>query len=173
MNKEFYYLHMQEDEDGGVAYSPEDNDIEFVEDLNDFKEVPFVFNLRDGQFQDYLDNDLAWPIFSEKFKDIVAPFLPNLNIQWIKAEINDFNKKSYTAFILKFNFTSDVLDKDRTIFAANNFVVKAVLSREKVKGMNFFTVPGSDFRLIVSEDVKLEIEKNNLTGAYFSKVPVT
>jgi len=36
---------MVEDDEGGTAYFPEDNPIEFVKELNNLKETPFEFTL--------------------------------------------------------------------------------------------------------------------------------
>jgi hypothetical protein len=160
-----------EEDDGGVAYSPKENSIVFLEDLKNVQKLPFIFTLKEGEFQDYLLNDLAWPIFSEKFKNILEHFLSNQDCQWINANIED-SKNQYKAYVLKLNNKLDVLDKNKTIFAADDFVVKAVLSKEKIKNLNVFLIPGSDFRIVVSKKVKEEIEKNKLTGTYFSKVPV-
>ena len=172
MNETYYYLHMQED-DGGVAYSPKENNIVYLEDLKDTIELPFIFILKDGPFQDYLLNDLAWPIFSEKFKSLLDPFLPKEDIKWIGANIEDINKNKYRAYVLKFNNMADILDTEKTIFAADYFVVKAVLSKEKIRNKDVLIIPGSDFRIVISNTVKEAIEKNNLTGAYFSKVPLS
>ena len=172
MNKKFYYLHMIEGGEGGTAYSPNDNDIDFVEELQNLKETPFEFILRDGVAQDYFNNDLAWPIFSGKFKALIDQFLAQDSFQWVKTVINKPDNKRYVAFILKSNKEQDVLDKDKTIYATDDVVVKSVLSQEKVKDLDLFFVPGSGFRIIVSEDIKSKIETQNLTGMAFSNVPI-
>ena len=171
MRKDYFYLHMKED-GGGAAYSPESNNIEIIDDLNKLRELPFKFTLKDGPFQDYLLNDLAWPIFSERFKNLLTNFLSGQNIQWIAAKITESQDKEHTAYVLKFNDKVDILDKDKTIYAENDFVVKAVLSEEKVKNLDVCLIPDSDFQIIISQDVKAEIERNRLTGAHFSKVPI-
>lgn len=171
MSKDYFYFHWKKDE-GGIACSPKDNDIEFIEQLESYDKVPFVLIMEDGQFQDYLANDLGWPIFSEKFKRILEPFLTSNNVRWIPARIEDVNGEQYTAYILKFNEKVDVLDKEKTIFAGDDFIVKAVLSKEKIKNKDIFIIPDSDFQIVISENVKLKIEYNNVTGIDFSKVPV-
>lgn len=171
MSQDYFYLHMQED-DGGIASSPEDNEFEFLEDLSGYDELPFKFILSGGPFQDYLLNDLSWPMFSEKFRKIAEPFLVNHPVQWITAKVEDSEGREHISYVLKFNETYDVLDKNKTIFSANDFVVKACLSLDKIKELEIFPIPGSSFRIIVSKDVKEEIERNGITGVYFSKVPV-
>lgn len=173
MNKNYYYLHMVENNSGGIAYSPKNIDLIYVDDLNNLKQVPFIFSLKDGLLQDYLYNDLGWPIFSEKFKNLISPFLTNLNTQWITAKVKNEQEIEYTTYILKFNKKPDILDENKTIFGSNHSIVKSVLLRKKVKDLDVFLVPDSDFQIIVSEDVKLKIEHNNLTGMEFSKVPIS
>ncbi len=174
MNKNFYYFHWKED-DGGIAYSPKDSNVEFIDELDNFDRVPFVFSLKEGPFQDYLSSNLGWPIFSEKFKNIIEPYLSRVSFRWIPATVADINGKKYTVFVLRFYDTLDVLNKEKTIFvddSIDDLVVKAVLSKEKVKDLDVFIIPGSEFRIIVSENVKSKIEENNITGIDFSKVPI-
>lgn len=128
---------MIEGGEGGTAYSPKNNDIDFVEELQNLKETPFAFKFKNGLPQDYFNNDLAWPIFSENFKSLIIPFLPKES-SWIKTIIDVFDHK-HIAYILKINKKYDVLDKDKTIFASGtDFVVKAVLSGKKSKGDECF-----------------------------------
>jgi len=172
MCKNYYYFHWNREDDGGIAYSSDD-DVEFIEDLEGLTEVPFEFILRDGPFQDYLLNDLGWPILSQRFKKILEPFLSNEDVRWVTTIINDINRKQYTGYVLIFNTKRDILDKEKTIFATKDVIVKAVLSMKKINDLDVLIVPDSDFQIIVSEDVKSEIEQSKLTGIEFSKVPCT
>lgn len=180
MSKNYYYLHVNRDDEGGIAYAPDYIDTLYAEDLKDLEEVTFIFAFRDGHLQDYLQNDMGWPIFSEKFKEVITPFLANLDTHWVSVQIEDDKGNKHKYNVLKFNKKPDILNMIETIFVDVDdideldepLVVKAVLSKEKVKKLDVFIVPDSNFQIIFSEGVKSEIEKNSITGINFSKVPV-
>jgi len=93
-------------------------------------------------------------------------------MQWFDTIIKDIQGESRVYYILHFPEQLNVLDRDRTIFAINDFVVKAVLSYDLISDQNVFTFPSAGRgRFIVSEKVKKNILKEKCTGVSFSIAP--
>jgi len=171
MKTKYYYLHINED-DGEVARAPLENKIEFVEEILDYSVLPFQFKVEKKCLQDYQSNDLSWILFSKKMYDIFIDYSSN-KFKWVSTSILDpiLNKNcSYYVFCpLK---DIDVLNVNKSIFAGNDFVVKAVFDVAKVKNLKMFFIPGSSFRLVVHEEIKEKIINCKCTGIEFSEVLV-
>ncbi len=70
----------------------------------------------DNVWQDYPPNAFAWPIFSERFMNIIDNNISgNECIDWIKVNIEHFDViKPY--YILRFNKLHEVLDLEKTTY---------------------------------------------------------
>lgn len=130
---------------------------------------------------DYQPNSLAWPIMSEKLKNIIGTSLTgNEQIDWITCNLRNGDElRQY--YIIRFNKKMDVYDMKKTVFLdeTKENVVKPVFSFSKIKYYNVFPRPSFyDFWKIptsfyVNEDIKKRIQKEKLTGIKLEKVFVT
>jgi hypothetical protein len=173
VQERFFYMHWKENDSGGIAHSAATKNIEFVEQLRGLQKVPFVFSIKDGPYQDYLANNLGWPLMSERLKGIIDSKAEREKPAWIIAEVISESSMSLNYFVPLFSGWLDVLNHEKSIITKNNLVIKAHLSKDKVCGLEFFPVPGSAFRIIISERIKKEIEKHKITGVDFSLVPLS
>jgi hypothetical protein len=170
----YFYISWIEKDNIKAARAPEGTlSFELAKEIKGKDELPFVIHLDDDEkLVDYLPNTIAWPLMSEKLKNIIIDHLTGKEgLSWIVARVRhgDFEIKYY---IPKFNQSLDVLEASKTIFAGKDFIVKAHLSLNKVKNYSFFPIPDLPFtsRIVVSEELKQKIEKSCLTGINFEKV---
>lgn len=175
----FYYLHYSEEEDYepyGVAYAPEETDLFVIPvsgiNLSDWKEIQF--NLKEGDFADYLANDLGGRLCSSKLKKIVDDNISQKDqIQWLNVSVINENNEERTYYILHFPVNIDILNKEKSTITEDGVVVKAVLANETIKDLNIFTLPDEGgITTFVSKKIKKIIEESGCTGVAFSKVPI-
>lgn len=166
MNIKYYYLHFKDD-DGGIAKARLDYNYPTQNEM--INEYFFKVNKLP---QDYLANDLGWPLMSEFMMLHINEFLIEGNVIWKKI-IVEYKLKSINYFIPVFKETMDILNLEKSIFSKGNFIVKCHLSLEKISTYDFFNVPNSHLRLIVSLPVKLSLEKNMISGLDFSLCPAS
>lgn len=127
---------------------------------------------------DYQPNTLAWPLMSEKMKNLISTYLTGKEgVVWIKALVNGGNEvKEY--FIPIFSHKLDVLDEQKTIFVSGTaHIVKPVFSLSKVSQLHIFHKPQELFweislGLYVSEVLKKAMQKEKLTGVDFENTTV-
>ena len=174
-----YYLHYVEEkeyEPYGVTYAPDDTDLfifppsgEFVAEWSCLK-----FTLKEGDFADYLTNDLGVRLCSEKLRKIIEGMLSTEDrIQFLESiVINDQNEVRVYS-ILHFPVNFQIINKDKSIMAGPDVVVKPVLKKDAITHLNIFTLPNEDGRTtFVSKSLKEAIEANHCSGLTFSKVSV-
>lgn len=84
----------------GVAYAPKEYDSYEDSRLSGYKraletfkganEIPCSFELRDGGWADYLCNDMNYPLFSIKLKDLIENEVRvKLHTRWLKVYVKD------------------------------------------------------------------------------------
>lgn len=127
---------------------------------------------------DYQPNSLAWPLMSEKLKNIIGANLTgNEQIDWITCNIRNGDEVRLY-YIIRFNKKMDVYDMKKTVFMdeTKEDVIKPVFSYSKIKYYSVFPRPSFyDFWKIptsfyVDEDIKKRIQKEKLTGIKLEKV---
>ncbi|NVO10575.1 MAG: hypothetical protein HXX16_11480 [Bacteroidales bacterium] len=126
---------------------------------------------------DFQPNNLAWPLMSEKMKNIIDNNLTGKeDISWMKVTVKaDSESRAY--FILKFEKMLDVLDEKKTLFVqGTNLIIKPVFSLSKISNYNIFHKPQPFWEipsgLYISEIIKKAVQKENLTGIDFENVSV-
>lgn len=197
MNK-YYFLVEKIKPSTAFAYTQGDTPLshELIPDVIGRTELPFELFLKKittgkGDFQvsedlsevkhlwmDYQPNNLAWPLMSEKMKNVVSKNLTGKEgLVWIKAIVNGGNEiKEY--FIPRFLQKLDVIDEQKTIFISGTaHIIKPVFSFSKIENYNIFFSPQDYWEitsgLYISETLKNAIQKAKLTGIDFEKVSVS
>lgn len=198
MNK-YYFLAEKVKPRTAFAYTQEDTPLshELIPDVIVRTELPFELFLRKvttGKgglqvsenlseikylWQDYQPNNLAWPLMSEKMKNVISTHLTGKEgLVWIKAIVNGANEvKEY--FIPRFLQKLDVLDEQKTIFVPGTMhIIKPVFSLSKISQFSIFHKSQEFFweitsGLYVSETLKNAIQKEKLTGVDFEKTTVS
>jgi hypothetical protein len=172
--KNFYYLHFKED-DGGVVKVCEEGGNYDGELQSDNIQSPFQFVLPEGVLQDYQANDLGWPLMSAALQQVLAQAAIANGVVWNEALIKA-GEEICVYYVPRFLVRPNVLNETFSKIVRGpigDIVVKACLAASKVQEYDFFPIPGSDIRLIVSGPIKYRIESLKLSGVDFSTVPVS
>lgn len=144
------------------------NGLQVSDDLSEIKHL----------WQDYQPNNLAWPLMSERMKNIISDHLTgNEGLVWIKAIVNG-NNESKEYFIPRFSYKLDVIDEQKTMFVSGtNHIIIPVFSYAKIANYSLFFVPQDYWEitsgLYVSDALKNAIQKAKLTGVDFEKTTVS
>lgn len=162
----YYYLHFKDD-NGGVAKASLNYSYPTQKEMNN----EYFFKVNKFP-QDYLANDLGWPLMSGLMMSHINELLVKINVSWKKIIVN-YKLQTLNYFVPIFNEKMDILNFEKSIFSKDNFVVKSHLSLEKISTYDFFNVPNSHLRLIVSLPVKLSLEKHMISGLDFSLCPAS
>jgi hypothetical protein len=132
------------------------------------------FNKDSGIWHDYMYNEFAYFMVSEKLKNFLsANSTENDCISWISVNIQHDNivKKYY---IIMFNELPDVLDKINTTYVRNtNLLLVPCIALEKAEKYSVFPIRmtkcGIPSLLYTTEKVKKEIQKMGFSNLIFQK----
>lgn len=170
----FYYMSWKESDDFPIARPDEPVlGYELATQVSGDK-LPLILKVKDFNclLPDYLANSIAWPMMSSRLKDLISTNISKREgVSWVLIKIECGNE-IYDYFIPKFNKVIDVLNREKTIFAVNDFIVKPHFSLLKIRDLNFFAVPGKQFtsRIIVSDRLMKQICKKRFNGMIFNKI---
>ena len=160
----FYYVLPPDD--SVVATISDKCDIDFVDELQE-KTCNVLFNLEKEALGDIQANDLGWPLYSKKVKDIIDSAIEDKShYVWHKVSIaTPHSVVDY--YVPQFLKELDVLDVSHSIYAEGNFVVKACIEPAKAYNRGIFPVPGSDSRIIISQDICFELSECGVDTTHF------
>lgn len=123
---------------------------------------------------DYQPNSLAWPIFSERFKNLInSQTTGEKPFDWLTVTIRQNSKVSRQYYLLRFTKHQDVLDLEHSVFAGRNsdFLVKPVFDAKKVAGLTIFSAERDGEHITsgiyVSQQIKDLARKQGLVGLNF------
>lgn len=173
----YFLLSWKEDDFKDYAKSPKGIlSHELIDKMKGKELLPFELPLEADTPKDYQSNGLAWPMMSEKMKDIINNNLSGLErIDWIKCYII-YQDKKLTYYILRFNSVLDVLDEKLTTYVpGTDSIIRPCYSMKKIEKYAIFPKPAGALAIIthsivVSEKLKKAIENEGITGVDFSKV---
>ncbi|MCC6584901.1 MAG: hypothetical protein IT271_14445 [Chitinophagales bacterium] len=170
MNKKYYNLHILDNDKGVVSEVQNNIEFDYYFSLDTAKDFGILFKITEkGIIEDYLANDLGWPLMSDSMMAIFKKYVSK-DCNWIKSSVFDtFNKKEYEYNILYFNKKIDVLDNKKSVFHDNEILLESVFSLEKIDNLDYFPQADEyDFNIVISENLKNELKKNKITGVDFS-----
>ncbi len=175
INPQFFEMSYDDNSLGGIADAPDEfyyNPELIIYELNF---LPFSFELDNNIFEDYIMNNLSFPLMSSRLKQIFDKFKNTAPVfKWFNTKVQSKNKNHYFEyFLMAFATKPDVLDFDKTRFIDNDYIY-GFFSYKKIKSYSFFPQPRDlDGTLVVSEEIKNEIVKTNITGVSFTKADIT
>ena len=172
----YFYLHWRDEEGASVAEGDDDPELDMILDEPATVDEWSGLELRlpSGGLTDYLANDVGVRLCSLRLRDLIESHRSATDeVQWLQAQVLDSSGQGHPYFVLHFVSHPDVLDRERTITARDDFVVKAVLDRNRVAGHNVFAFPGAEIRVIVSGVLRHAILAAGCTGVDFSELPIT
>jgi hypothetical protein len=157
----------------GVAYSSPDIDAFLLPPSGVTVKSwdPIALSLKDGEFADFLSNDIGGRLCSEPLKKIIDTLSSSKDkFQWLETSVNKTNADIRKYFILHFDENFPVVNLEHSLISGD-MIIKAVLDRNAVKEHGIFTLPNEAGRTIfVSERIKTAIESAELSGMSFSDV---
>jgi hypothetical protein len=196
-----YYLLNWENKtkEGPVAYVELEDRPSYIvaRTIFNIREAPFLFTVhhvletkhglvRDDNFPkeieiwpDYMPNQFAWPLFSEKAKDIILNNISDKDqITWILAKV-EFEKVVKPYYILQFNKALNLLNIDKTKFVqGTNAIIQPVFSKELLSDLTIFYRPATNdlwritSSIYVSENLKKKLTLNKCTNIQFISAKV-
>jgi hypothetical protein len=179
MSEYFQVLHAEDEQYApfGVAYAPEDTDLHLVP-ISGEKVITWSsinLDLRDGDFADYLANDLGARLCSLKLKNIIEENLSQIDeVQWLESTVINSSGLEKKYYILHFPVNYEVIDRDKSIIVNEKFIVKGILNYSAVQSRHVFTYPNeAGRRFFINKELKKNIEDNNCTGISFFKIPIS
>ena len=162
-----YFIMESEDYDNyGFAFSAENISPKEIQNWEETKPwLPISFELKDGEFADYLVNDLNIPLCSSKLKQIIQDIVAkNDSILWRPICVNS-NGKSIEYYYLKLKkILIDVIDIDKSE-KQNNTIFNPYFIEEKIE--DIFRCDFDLNYLFVSEKLKEAIIQSEITGIGF------
>jgi len=193
----YYLLSIKDYAEVASAFAPEKTELghELIPRLEGKSELPFdleLVKLSIGKigilksndlsslknvWLDFQPNSLAWPLMSEKFKNLITNNLTGKeSINWVKAKIN-YKNESRIYYILRFEQKLDVLDGNKTLFVkGTDRIIRPHFSKEKIKEYSIFNVPQPydlwkiTSGIYINERLKKEIMKEKIQGPVFEKI---
>ena len=197
MSMNYYFLSHWQRDDLAVAFTIGKPPIsyELVPSLEGKNRLPFDLfsknvNIIQGEFVlnddltslnfiwlDFLPNCLAWPMMSERMKEIIRNDLTGLEeVDWVMVNVR-LAEEQRPYFIPRFSKELDVLNFQETTYVPNTkHIIKPCFSIEKVEKYSIFYKPISHFSwsmphsIYINEIVKDSLLKANITGIEFDLV---
>jgi len=187
-----YYLLMYdyENDENTVMLETDENTLGFdryeVEKGVIFKNwnenITFYFDVTNGNIiTDYLANNLAWFIVTEKFKKVLANIAQD-SIQFLPITVKDkkSNQEFDRCYLANICTVVDALDLDNSkydIFKIDEneriiSIEKYAIKGSNLYGVHIFRLKDDYLAIFVSELVKRVIQENEITGCAFLEVKV-
>jgi len=134
-------------------------------------------DLANTPLADYLCNDRAWPLLSERVKVIIDSHLTGEEgLEWVKVNIDGPNGMSWIYYVPTFWKELDVLNHQKTTYIEPGFIRRIVLDPEKIKNLAIFREPTATEcvtpSLYITHDLKTALQQAELSGIKFPKVAV-
>ena len=170
MARSFYNLHLDDNETGAVAEAPDDIDFSFYFNLHLHKDLPWEFIIDEGVVEDYLANDVGFPMLSPKLKKIFESY-KTVGQHWTKATVYDSRTKEYLNYsIISYREKADVINTEETTYQPPGLILVPVFSLKKIGDLQYFPQPDKyDFNLVISGDMRMAMVSSGITGVSFSK----
>lgn len=173
----YYWMSIKSDRVSSVAYAPKGTPSwhQILDEMKHWEIVPFHLTLHDtyvdtslqvgeicDDFFDYQPNSLAWPLFSDRIKNVVSSHLSgNEGIEW-KEIIVDGKSFSKTYFVPMFTKQLDVVNEQQSLMMPySGIIVKPCFKRKVVDNLSVFHGPGIDWQVstqfYVSDAIKNDL----------------
>ncbi|WP_210515569.1 imm11 family protein [Hymenobacter terricola] len=134
------------------------------------------------QWFDYLPNTFAWPVMSERLREIIDYHASgDEQYEWIRVNINSETSGFRRYFMLRFKKQNDVLDLEKSVFHKlinkPKFLVNPAFSQEKIANLCVFGRPDDMFWQIpsgiyVSRQVWEDARRKGLAGLHFENARI-
>ena len=125
----------------------------------------------DQLWMDWIPNQFAWPMFSEKLKNLIVISLqPHQKTHWIKCDVT-YNEECRFYYIPVYKFDDEVLDLEKTEFVDDtDLILDPVFKHDVIDKLDFFYIPfkdGFERDLYISDKVKCMLVREGISGVSF------
>jgi hypothetical protein len=130
-----------------------------------------------GKIPDYVSGTNSFPIISEKFKKIVEQ--SDFNLEFFKVQLLSMGKDELDKNFFFFNILDNVscFDFEKSVYMTLPSALKVPLKIKKfalledqIGDRSIFRIKESRSNIIIREDIKIEMEKENITGIEFEEI---
>lgn len=158
------------DTERGIVFETWDNNIDVIYDKSKGEVIT-----------DYIANELAWFIVTDKFKTIIES-INNNNIQFLKIRAKCKNStEELDVYLVNICNVIDALDLNNSRYRVYETgknekmlsIQKYAIKSDKVQGYDLFRLEGDYVSIFISERLKKCIKKNGITGCDFLEVKIT
>jgi len=130
---------------------------------------------------DYLGNNLAWFLVSERLKTLLLEF--NIfNTQFIPIKNDDSNKN--IGYLVNIIDKVNAMDISKSLIKkvtyhkdgkeeTHNSVIKYALQEKEIGDRDLFSLDGYNIPIFISERLKNGMEKSKITGCDYQKIHVS
>ncbi len=152
--------------------------------ISDWKpDFTFYYDLADGDiFTDYLSNDLAWLVISERFKQVLEA-IGVKDVEFLPCKVENIKNSTVLDCYYVANLTAmvDALNMDHSVYSIFELddedekvlsIKKYALNKSAVIDFHVFRVRHGEFAIFISETVKKGLESNGITGCDYYEVKV-
>jgi len=158
-----------------IIDSNEEFNMYLLEDENSFPydlfdNIKLHFKTVDNiEYPDYQMIAFPWRVVSIKMHSILSNFANNELVYFHPINVYTKGANFIQYFVVHFKKKLDVLHKEKTVFAGR-VPSKPIVIKDKLKGIDLFNYKEPNTSFCISQQVKEELEKNNITGCSYQKI---
>lgn len=128
-------------------------------------------------FPDYLASNIDGEFFSEMAVEIITKrtaVSQSASVKWLDIIVANHRGAAKKYYAPMFTHNIDVLDNSLTLFSGpkNDFVVRPVFSKDKIKKMHLLWLPNRRGGLYVSAQLRKDFMDHHCIGIEFSQAKV-
>ena len=129
----------------------------------------------DHIYLDFLQNDLMYPLMSERLKEVIISCLSgNEGISFLPVMVYT-NNEQRQYFVLKFDHKLDVLHEEKTKYVKNtDLIFMPIFSFLKIAKYSIFHTPSDESEipriLYINGRMKKKIQEEKLSGVNFERI---
>lgn len=173
MDAKIYFIMECENYDDhyGFAFSPKDVSPKKIQNWNNSEKWHIIsFELKGGNYADYIVNDLNIPICSEKLKNIIQnkSSLNKDDLLFYPVNIS-FENENQTYYFLKAPILKNVIDMTKSIIK-NNTILYPYFISEKIEDV--FRCNYDTSYLFITETLMKAIQEEHIIGIDFHTWPL-
>jgi hypothetical protein len=131
-----------------------------------------LFRMEYGEYSDFISNDCNWVMCSPNLKRTIENNVDEeTEIIWLPVKVQNENEiREYYICLLTFFYTADdVLNKEKSKKLKNGEIYLPYFDSRKVDGKDIFILADNNSSVFVSENLKINLESENLSGLGFEK----
>lgn len=134
---------------------------------------------KNSYITDYIDNDLAWLLITERFKTVLEKYdLGNVQFLPVTAVSKD-GSEEIRGYLLNICNIPDALNRKESKYSVHKVgkekwlsIQRYVLTESQIGPYDIFRIKDDYFTVFVSERIKKAIKDNKITGCDFVEIKV-